>query len=66
MGISYRGLRELLIERGIQRKTLKNDLGLSSKTVAKINKDEYLDLETLELIGRYLGVQVGDMISFKN
>jgi len=66
MGISYQKLRELLVERGIQRKVLIAELKFSSKTTARINQDKYLDMETLEIIARYLNVNIGDIISLKD
>jgi len=65
MGISYMRLRELLIERGVQRKALKPMAGLSNQVMSKINKDEHMSTDSLEKIARALGVEIGDIISLK-
>jgi putative transcriptional regulator len=71
MGISYLKLRELLIEKKIKKQTLHNEAGLSNLTLAKINKDEYMDMESLEKIVRYIrkvtneNVDIGDIVEIK-
>jgi DNA-binding Xre family transcriptional regulator len=65
MSISYRKLRELLIGRRIQRKELKANTGLSNDVLVKIDKDEYMNLESLEKIARYLEVEIGDIVELK-
>jgi len=46
-------------------KTLEIETGISHTTLAKINKDEYIHLETLEILARHLKVEIGDIISLK-
>lgn len=66
MAISYKKLREIIFDRKIQLKTLCKDTGISHTTLSKINKDEYVSLETLETITKYLKVDIGDLIEFKD
>ncbi len=54
--ISYDNLEKVLKEKGINKTELTKELGLSSRTVAKIAKKEPLSLKTLNRISNYLGV----------
>lgn len=54
--ISYFGLETLLKEKGIGKTELSLDLGLSTRTVAKIAKGEKLSKNTLNKIANYLNV----------
>jgi len=54
--ISYDNLENVLKEKGINKTELTKELGLSSRTVAKIAKKEPLSLKTLNRISNYLGV----------
>ena len=65
MAISYKKLRELLFNKNIKFKVLEKDTKISHTTLSKINKDEYISLDTLELIARYLHVEIGDIVSLK-
>lgn len=65
MAISYSKLRELLIKKRIQKKMLHQEAKISNDVIAKIDKDEYMNLESLERIARYLGVSIGDLVDLK-
>lgn len=54
--ISYIGLETLLKEKGIGKTELSLELGLSTRTVAKIAKGEKLSKNTLNKIANYLNV----------
>ena len=53
--ISYEGLEKALKEKGIGKTELSGQLGLSTRTVAKIGKGERLSRRSLEKIAVYLG-----------
>ncbi len=55
--ISYNGLETLLKEKGIGKTELSLELGLSSRTVAKISKGEKISKNTLNKIADYLKVK---------
>lgn len=55
--ISYTGLEKLLKERGIGKTELGTELGLSTRTVAKIAKGEKLSKNSLNKIAEYLSVE---------
>lgn len=62
MGVSYKKLFMLLVERDMQKKDLQELAGISSSTMAKLSKGEYVTLEVLVKICCSLGVQIGDVV----
>ncbi len=55
--ISYEGLENALKEKGIGKTELSKQLGLSTRTIAKIGKGEKLSNRSLIKIAEYLGVK---------
>ena len=55
---TYKPLLKLLIDRDMKL----TDLGLSSATRAKINKNEYVSMEVLDRICNILNCQPGDLL----
>lgn len=55
--ISYTGLEKILKDRGIGKTALSKDVGLSTRTVAKIAKGEKLSAHSLKKIAEYLNVE---------
>jgi Fic family protein len=53
--ISYEGLEKALREKGIGKSDLTKELGLSTRTVAKIAKGEKLSQKSIQKIAEYLG-----------
>jgi Fic family protein/DNA-binding Xre family transcriptional regulator len=56
--ISYEGLYEQLQKKGITKTDLTSEIGISSRTIAKIAKGEKLSNKTLERIADYLDCDV--------
>lgn len=56
--ISYDGLYEQLKHKGIKKTDLTTEIGISSRTIAKIAKGEKLSKRTLQKIADYLGCEV--------
>ncbi|MCR4610629.1 MAG: Fic family protein [Lachnospiraceae bacterium] len=54
--ISYEYLEKILEDKGISKTELSEELGLSTRTVAKIGKGEKLSKRSLQKIADYLGV----------
>ena len=54
--ISYKGLENALKEKGIGKTELSKELGLSTRTVAKIKKGEKLSRNSIQKIADYLGL----------
>lgn len=55
--ISYEGLYDALEKKGLSRSDLTSELGISSRTVAKIAKGEKLSARTLAKIAGFLGYE---------
>jgi len=58
---SYEGLEKRLADRHITRSDLSRELGISSRTIAKIRKGEKLSRRTLEKIASHLGCSPDDL-----
>ena len=56
--ISYDGLYDQLQKKGIKKTVLTTEIGISSRTIAKIAKGEKLSARTLQRIADYLGCEV--------
>ena len=52
--ISYKPLFRLLLERDMTKTQLREAVGFSSATLAKMSKGKYISLETIENICKYL------------
>lgn len=64
MAIRYQKLFERLKTDGISKTGLAKALKISSRTMAKLSKNEYVSLQTIEEICRFLKCQPGDMMEF--
>ena len=62
MGVSYKKLFKLLIDRNMKKKDLQQLAGLSPASVTKLAKDEYVSMEVLVKICGALQVDVGDIM----
>ena len=61
MGISYKKLWVLLIDRDIKKSSFRKELNLSSGTWTKLNKGEEESLSILLRICGYLNCDIGDI-----
>lgn len=59
--VSYDGLYEQLQKKGITKTDLTSEIGISSRTIAKIAKGEKLSRRTMQRIADYLGCEAGDL-----
>ena len=59
---SYEKLEAALKEKGISKTMLSEDLGLSSRTVAKISKGENLSARSIQKIADYLGLPADEIV----
>ena len=60
--ISYKPLFRLLLERDMTKTQLREAVGFSSATLAKMWKGKYISLETIENICKYLDCKIEDII----
>lgn len=63
--ITYRKLRDKVIDRNLTWKVIKEELGMSNDVVAKINKNDYITLRTLERFAEYFDCEIGDLVEIK-
>jgi DNA-binding Xre family transcriptional regulator len=63
--ISYVQLREKVRESGLRWQDVKEQVGLSNEVIAKINKDDYITLRSLERFAEYFCCDIGDLVSIK-
>ena len=63
MGISYKKLWVLLIEKDITRAQMRRDLKIATGTMSKLNKSEEVALSVLLRICEYLDCDIGDICS---
>lgn len=66
MAVSYIRLWKLLLDKKLKRVELKELAGISSSTLAKLGKDEYVSMESLEKICKGLKCDIGDIMEFHN
>ena len=64
MAVSYMTLWKLLLDKRLKRVDLKEVAGISSSTLAKLGRDDYLSMESMEKICKALGVGIGDVMEF--
>ena len=63
--ISYKPLFRLLLEKDMTKTQLREAVGFSPATLAKMSKSEYVSLETIENICKYLNCRVEDVIEIQ-
>lgn len=61
MGISYKKLWLLLVEKEISPATLRKDLNIASGTMTKMRRNEEVAMSVLLRICNYLNCNIGDI-----
>ena len=61
MGISYKKLWILLVEKDISQATFRKDLNIATGTMTKMRKNEEVALSVLLRICAYLDCNIGDI-----
>lgn len=64
MSVSYINLWKLLLDKKLKRVDLKSIAGISSSTLAKLGKDEYVSMESLDRICKALDCRIEDVMEF--
>lgn len=64
MTANYVKLWKLLVDKGMNKTTLRECAGISTGTLAKLGKNEYVSKEIYEKICFALGCEIGDVIEF--
>lgn len=63
--ISYKKLFLMMEEREISKEKLKNEIGISSATMAKLAKNEEVALSTIQTLCNYFDCQPGAILSYE-
>ena len=61
MAVSYNKLWKLLIDKKMNKTELRIKAGLSTNVIAKMGKEESVQVETLYKICNVLGCEIGDI-----
>ena len=64
MAIQYNKLWKLLIDRKIRKTELQKAAGVSANVMARLGKDEYISMESVEKICVALNCGVDDILEF--
>lgn len=65
MSIKYYKLFDILNRRNITKTKMRIDIGISTKTLARISAHEHVSMDVLEKLCIYLGVQPGDLMEIE-
>ena len=65
MGVTYKKLFKLMIDRNMKKKDLQLIAEISPSSVAKLARDEFVSLDVIVKVCRALGVDVGDIMEIK-
>lgn len=61
---SYKPLFTLLIQKDMNKTQLREAIGIGTGTLAKMSKGEYVSMEVLDKICKYLHCKIEDVIEF--
>lgn len=64
MGISYKPLFKLLVDRGMKKTDLIEATGMTTATLAKLSKGERVSLEVIERICAYFHCKIEDILEY--
>lgn len=64
MAFSYNKIWKLLIDKKINKVTLRNSIGITPSTLAKLSKDENVSMEVLGRICKELKCNIGDIVDY--
>lgn len=66
MGVSYKKLFHLLIEKELTTAQLQQKADISANIISKFKKNEYVSLETLEKVCKVLNCEISEILDFYN
>ena len=64
MAVKYIRLLKLLLDKGMKKTDLKTEAGISSNVLAKLGKNEYVSMETMEKLCTSLDCNIEDIMEF--
>ena len=62
MGVTYKKLFKLLIDREMKKKDLQQAAGISPASVSKLSRDEYVSVDVLVKVCTALKVDIGEIM----
>lgn len=62
--ISYKPLFRLLLDRDMTKTQLREAVGFGTTQLAKMSKNEYVSMEIIDKICKYLDCKIEDVIEF--
>ena len=62
MGVSYKRLWKILIDRDMKKKDLMNAAGLSPSTISKLSGNEFVSMQVIVKICMTLNVEINDIM----
>lgn len=62
MGVTYKKLFKLMIDRNMKKKDLQRVAGISPASISKLAKDEYVSMEVMVKVCNALQVDIGDIM----
>lgn len=65
MGVNYKKLWKLLIDKEMKKKDLQAATGVSASTLAKMARNEYVSLEVLVKICTFLHCGIDDIVEIE-
>lgn len=65
MAVEYIRLWKLLLDKWMKKTDLKTEAGISSNVLAKLDKNEYVSMETMEKLCTSLRCNIEDIMEFK-
>lgn len=66
MGVSYKKLFKLMIDKEIKKTELASQASLSNGTLAKLSKNEFISMDVLVRICEVLQCDIGDIVEINN
>jgi DNA-binding Xre family transcriptional regulator len=64
MAVSYNRLWKLLIDKNMKKMEMQNATGISGNILARMGKNQYVSMETVEKICKTLGCSIDEMMEF--
>ena len=65
MSVNYKNLMKLLIDKEISKTALRKQIGIGTATLAKLSSNEYVSLDVIEKICKFLKVQPGEIMDIE-
>lgn len=66
MSFSYKPLWRMLLELDVTKTQMREEIGISPATLAKMGKDEYVSMEILDKLCTHYQVQPNNIIEWKD